>query len=526
MVRIVCDAVNALVIGADDETKAIIRDMLSYQVEEMGFGGKKSWTGSSTMFSWKKNAFPAGFARSVVANLKKNGIECSLIRKPMIPALGRENPVVNPFPYNPDYAYQDETVERMVKFGAIIAQIATGGGKSAVACKAAARINRMTLFVTTRSVLMHQMAKNFQTSLDYRAQNGEPQLAKSKVGMIGDGKFTVSPYINVATVQTIASYLEEPQNDLPKDRKAKLLARREQMQLFLSNVNLLILEEAHESSGNQFNEMTKLCKNADYRLALTATPFMKSSTEANMLLMAVSGRIEIKVTEKYLIDRGILAKPYFEYHQTSYVPDTIRLNVEKADKYPSFHLNKRDSYQKGYELGITYNLSRNKLIVSSALEYKRRNLNCMVLVRHERHGKILVSMMTELGIRCEFINGKSSQAMRVKQLGSLAKGEIDVLIGSTILDVGVDVPSVGAVIMAGGGKAEVELRQRIGRGLRAKKGQTNVCFITDFIDGFHNNLLQHSMERKHIVESTEGFAEGVQPVNQRFKFDAILGTGK
>ena len=43
-----------------------------------------------------------------------------------------------------------------------------------------------------------------------------------------------------------------------------------------------------------------------------------------------------------------------------------------------------------------------------------------------------------------------------------------------ILDVGVDVPSVGCIILAGGGKAEVANRQRIGRGLRAKKLGPNI----------------------------------------------------
>ncbi|MBH8434009.1 hypothetical protein I8Q59_09430, partial [Acinetobacter baumannii] len=43
-----------------------------------------------------------------------------------------------------------------------------------------------------------------------------------------------------------------------------------------------------------------------------------------------------------------------------------------------------------------------------------------------------------------------------------------------LLDGGVDVPAVGLIILAGGGKAEVALRQRIGRGLRAKKFGPNV----------------------------------------------------
>lgn len=93
----------------------------------------------------EQNAFPAGFAKPVAANLLKAGIKCVHVRKES-PALGKPNPVVNPFPYNPDYAYQDQTVETLVREGMMIAQIATGGGKSNVACKAAARIGRMTLF--------------------------------------------------------------------------------------------------------------------------------------------------------------------------------------------------------------------------------------------------------------------------------------------------------------------------------------------------------------------------------------------
>ncbi|MFW8412825.1 ATP-dependent helicase, partial [Klebsiella pneumoniae] len=83
-------------------------------------------------------------------------------------------------------------------------------------------------------------------------------------------------------------------------------------------------------------------------------------------------------------------------------------------------------------------------------------------------------------------------------------------------DVGVDVPSVGAVILAGGGKAEVEMRQRVGRGLRAKKNQANVCFISDFIDISYKHLMSHSYERKHIIDTTPWFAEGVLPVGSSF----------
>ena len=105
-------------------------------------------------------------------------------------------------------------------------------------------------------------------------------------------------------------------------------------------------------------------------------------------------------------------------------------------------------------------------------------------------------------------------------LTALGNGGLDVLIGSTILDVGVDVPSVGMIVLAGGGKAEVATRQRIGRGLREKKsGGPNVAFIVDAADDHNNHIKGHYLQRRGIVKSTPGFAENVV---EDFDFKARL----
>ncbi|MDH8228078.1 ATP-dependent helicase, partial [Klebsiella pneumoniae] len=73
-------------------------------------------------------------------------------------------------------------------------------------------------------------------SIDYRADNGEPWLKGQKVGIIGSGEFQVSRHINVATVQTLASFLEEPPRDMPAEKKVYHLKRRELVKRFLSSV--------------------------------------------------------------------------------------------------------------------------------------------------------------------------------------------------------------------------------------------------------------------------------------------------
>ena len=235
---------------------------------------------------------------------------------------------------------------------------------------------------------------------------------------------------------------------------------------------------------------------------------MKDDEEANMRLMAVSGPIGIKVTEKQLIESGILAKPYFKFIRPTSRP-----------KY----LQKRTQWQAAYRIGIVENDGRNHQIVEEAQKAKTNGLSVMCLVLQKAHGNILKKMMQDAGLKVAFIFGENNAEERQQKLNELKNKKIDVLIGSTILDVGVDVPAVGMVILAGGGKAEVALRQRIGRGLRAKKHGPNVCFVVDFDDQYNNHLINHAAQRRAIIVNTPGFAEGIV---DEFPYHLFKGDSK
>ena len=279
-------------------------------------------------------------------------------------------------------------------------------------------------------------------------------------------------------------------------------ARARTIQL-LGMFELVILEEAHEASGNSYYEILRHCKKAAYRLALTATPFMKDSEESNMRLMACSGPIAIKVSEEKLIDRGILAQPHFKIIQLK----------EKPAK-----LHRHTAWAAAYRIGIVENEYRNRAIEFECVRMARMGFSSMVLIQQTAHGKILQEMMTTAGLRVEFIQGEDDQDGRKAALVKLGAGQLDVLIGTTILDVGVDVPAVGHVCLAGGGKAEVALRQRIGRGLRAKKVGKNICFVTDFADNFNEHLKSHALQRQAIIKNTAGFDRYILENGKDFDF--------
>lgn len=508
-VTIARNAVVGKLIDAPKEVKAEAQKILSYMVagaqESEAFKSHR-WDGRSSFLDFKKGTFPAGFTVYLAAALSQKGYRPQLVQKPLPEPLGHEDPVVDSFGFDPKYDYQVEVVNKVLKHGQIIARVATGGGKSRIARLLFARIRRPTLFLTTRSILMYQMKDAFERDMGIPVSVlGDGQFGHTVIDEEGNERQAVKKMC-VGMVQTLAAKLADPNPEDPPEKQQAQLAERARVIKLLSIFEVVIGEEAHEASGNSYYEILKHCKNAHYRLALTATPFMKEDEESNMRLMASFGPIGIQVSEKLLIDRGILAKPYFKVVQLKNRP----LKVYKTS-----------AWVNAYRYGIVENDERNQAVVAEAVEAASRGLPVMVLVQRKEHGKRLLEMLEAAGLRSNFIFGENDQATRKRALGALKDGKTQVLIGSTILDVGVDVPAVGMIILAGGGKAEVALRQRIGRGLRAKKSGPNVAFIVDFSDQWNEHLAKHAYQRLEIIKGTPGFAENVLAPGSNFDFDSF-----
>lgn len=495
-------AINAKLVNPSPKDKAIVQEILSYKPDGA------NWSGLSSFFSYSDATFPAGFVIKVFRALKARGYTVNLVRKPLPAPLGPVRPEVDKFGKVARYDYQDDIPELLCKYGQIIARVATGGGKSRISKLCFNKIGRPTLFLTTRGILMHQMKDSFIRDM------------KLPVGVFGDDEWTDLQLINVGMVQSFAARLADPAKGDSAEKRAAQRMRQEQTVLLLEKFEVLILEEAHEASSDSYYLITRLCRNAHYRLALTGTPFMKDSEVANLQLEAASGPVAIRVSEEMLIDRGILAKPYFKFVDLGDKP-VEGFFIDEKGKERIAKLYNGTPYQKAYEIGVVGNPARNKAIVDEVSRARKFGLTSLVLVSHKAHGRRLLAMLKEAGVRAEFIEGENNQEQRKAALQSLGYGSIDCLIGSTILDVGVDVPSVGLVVLAGAGKAEVAVRQRIGRGLREKKSGPNVCFVLDFIDKQNSHLRLHARERRGIIDTTPGFAQGVV---LDFPYEDIFGA--
>jgi superfamily II DNA or RNA helicase len=484
-VEIVSNNLKSKLLNPNREIKILVTELLSYYVE--GYDKTDAfkagrWDGRSTMFDWATDTFPVGFKNLVNACLHKEGYQVINISKPLPEPLGSVPSVLGGFSYTDRYDYQWDGVKALEERGIMIARLATGAGKTFHAALATVRINRPTLILTKRQPLMYQFWERMKKF------GFDP-------GIVGDNRFLIREKLTVAMAQTLSKRLESDDDIGEAVRK------------YLRKVEFVIGEEVHEISDNSYYNIIKNCPAAHYRLGLTATPFMHSATESKMRLLGAFGSVGIEVSEKTLIDRKINARPIFKF--ASYTqPKRLKFN---------------SNYQKSVYEGITHCDERNQVIVEYSKKAAAAKIPTLILIQRQEHGRILKALCKDAGLKVEYIFGENDSEERRVALRKLDTKKIDVLIGSKIVDVGVDVPAIGLVIMAGGGKAEIGYRQRIGRGLREKYSGPNVCFILDFLDNHNRFLHDHYLERMRVIKSTPGFSENLLKENEDFPWELFSG---
>ena len=199
-----------------------------------------------------------------------------------------------------------------------------------------------------------------------------------------------------------------------------------------------------------------------------------------MKLYACTGEVLNRVSNDYLIQNGFSAKPR-----------CILFKVTSPE------LGEMD-YQEAYQFGIVENHERNQLIYDICEKETNSNNKVLILVEHLEHGEIIEDQLSLLnkafGKVIHFTNGQLSSEMREELLDKMRNGQLDVLISSNILDEGIDISGINAIIYARGMKSMRKILQGIGRGLRVKKDNSMLRFY-DFIDDTHMTLLSHSMDR-------------------------------
>ncbi|QDJ97603.1 DNA helicase [Staphylococcus phage PALS_1] len=270
-----------------------------------------------------------------------------------------------------------------------------------------------------------------------------------------------------------------------REKNEKKYDKYQDMREFLDSVAVMIVDEAHHSKSDSWYNNLMTCEKALYRIALTGS-IDKKDELLWMRLQALFGNVIARTTNKFLIDEGHSARPTINIIPVANPNDIDRI----------------DDYREAYDKGITNNDFRNKLIAKLTEKWYNQDKGTLIIVNFIEHGDTISEMLNDLDVEHYFLHGEIDSETRREKLNDMRSGKLKVMIATSLIDEGVDISGINALILGAGGKSLRQTLQRIGRALRKKKDD-NTTQIFDFNDMTNRFLYTHSNERRKIYEEED-----------------------
>lgn len=443
------------------------------------------WDGREYLLS-SKLMFMSGLLDNVIEFYKSNNRDVEIIdnRKKLIS--GDELDItttLNKLGIIP-YDYQISSVQKAIDNDRMIFKHATGSGKSITAALIAAKFNKPTIIYVISKELLFQFHNNFSTYFC------------KKIGIVGAGRCEIED-ITIVSIWTLGRMLglkkqdilvdtdDSEDDDYTEQNKIKALE-------FIKKCKVHLFDECHISGAKTIQNIYKAI-DAEKIFGFSGTPVRDDG--ADLLITGVFGNVIDDVPASDLIKRKILAKPYIKFI------------------YNKGNANFTDSYSTVYSNNVISNDYRNGIIARETKNLLDKNYQVLILFRSLKHGKILFDLFKKQGIKCEMLNGKDTEEKRQLVKSNLLNKKNNCLLASMIYDIGIDIVTLNALVLAGSGKSSVKTIQRLGRILRDGKNKPYVA-VVDFIDDV-KFLKKHSKIRKEIYETEPEF-EIFVPKNVKF----------
>jgi len=225
-------------------------------------------------------------------------------------------------------------------------------------------------------------------------------------------------------------------------------------------LSLIVIDEQHRFGVIQRDSLRLKGGNTADVLIMTATPIPRT------LSMSVYGDLDISVIDEIPPGRKPTKTKICESNSTAL--------------YEFIH----ENITKGRQAYFIYPLIN---------ETEKSDIKA-VLSMHKELGEIFPDF--EIGL----VHGRQNKRNQQSTMNSFVNGEIDILVSTTVIEVGVDVPNANIIVIENAerfGLAQLhQLRGRVGRGF-----YESFCFLVS-----ENNVSEIAKQRLRIMEeTTDGF---------------------
>jgi len=311
--------------------------------------------------------------------------------------------------------FQEDAVNAWVRNGyrgTIV--VPTGGGKTYIALKALATLSVRTIVLVVTSELMNQWRDRIMRSLGIDA------------GRLGASKSEIRE-VTVAIYNSAIRHIDEIKDEF----------------------DLAIFDEAHHVPAETFKEVA-FRLSSPYRLALSATP--EREDENQHLIYLSSGDIVFKASYVDMVRAGLVV-PIRHYR--------IYVDLDRDEAR---------EYRGGGDNPIA--------LRNIAAKAKAKLGPIIDIAKAEAGSKIIIftqyidqaeEIYESLGADAELITSRVSGRSDI--FARFSEGKSRILVTTTVLDEGIDVPDADVAIIASGTGSRRQMIQRIGRVVRASPGK-------------------------------------------------------
>lgn len=309
----------------------------------------------------------------------------------------------------------------------VLLHLATGGGKTLIFCtimKGVQERSKRAMLVVRGKKLVDQASKRLdREGVDH--------------GVIMSGHWRYRPNLSIQVCSIDTLYARRKKLDLPQ-------------------FDLIVIDEAHYAVSPSFRWLVEKYAGTFF-LPVTATPHVKDG------LRHVADHVVYPITIRELIEQNYLVGP--EYYAPS-TPDLSRVKV--------------DSRTGDFDLGdLEKAMSGSKIYGDMIASYKRFAFNrpTLLFCVSVEHSKNIEATFNAAGISTEHIDAKMPTQERNEVLERLESGLTKVVTNVGIFTTGVDIPSLGCVMLARPTKSYNLYIQILGRGTRAFPGKKNFIVL-------------------------------------------------
>ena len=396
------------------------------------------WDGKQH-FVTTRGVFRTGMLDTIQSDLRKAGLEWETEYKdePV------ESPSIEPVAAYNYFDYQEAAITHALEKKRCIIKAPTGAGKTLIMA------GLVQSLIGKRIVILFNAKNLLKQTYDFLTE----EAGLTNVGVcFGEGY--QDGEIMLATVQSIEKIIDP----------------------YVEQAEVLMVDEVHEfSTGGTVLAAVESFPKAQFRYGFTAT--MPSEKIPKWNLMGAFGPVHVCKTTSDLVEEGVLCKPIIQMLTT---PEQS-FDDEGA------------SYLDIYDAGITHNDYRNGQIVQIVNQIRGSNekARILILVRSLEHGSLL---QEALGGDTWYLRGEDDLGDRYRTIGDFTACEGNsVLIGTKILQTGVNIREITHFINARGLRSPIATIQALGRALRTHESKENV-FVYDFMDS-GKYLGAHALKR-------------------------------